>query len=177
MDWNAKAHELATATIAAVDELLSSLQGERLYAISLQTDDGGMSVGPSANTEEGYAASHAAAATSRTLSTAYEAYLRWNSAEWRYEILGDAHFEEINSALSDMEPGDTGEDFDSYFAKLIDAMIGALATLRAKRAEALEGVTLFVSITDSDEARAIEDRSATLLNPVPLAEAFLRRFG
>ncbi|WP_413353955.1 hypothetical protein [Microbacterium sp. 1P06AB] len=41
---------------------------------------------------------------------------------------------------------------------------------------ALDGVTLFVSVTDSDETEAIENRSATELNPAEVGGAFLRRY-
>jgi hypothetical protein len=51
-------------------------------------------------------------------------------------------------------------------------MIDALAHLRAARA--LEGVTLFATISDSEDAEAVERRSANRLNPVTLASEFGR---
>lgn len=177
MDWHARIAELRAATLAASDDLLESLDGERLYAICLQTDDGGMSVGFCANSEQGYAASRAAAAQARELDASYDAYLRWDSAEWRYEMAGDAHFAQANRAFIAAATTDTGEDFGTYFDQLLEAMSDALAHLRAERADALEDVTLFVTITDSDAAEAVEARSATRLNPPEAAAAFVRRFG
>lgn len=55
-------------------------------------------------------------------------------------------------------------------------MIDALASLRAERTAALADVTLFVTISDSDEAQAIENLSAKRLNPPDLARAFQQRF-
>ena len=172
MDWNAKAEKLRAATIATVDALTSLLEGQRLYAICLQTADDGMSVGLCANTEEGYAEKRASEAEIEDMPPEYSAYLRWAPAEWRYEIFGDDHFADINRDLTAASAN--SKDFKIYFNHLIDAMIDTLAHLRAERAQALEGVTLFVTISDSEEAEAVERRSANRLNPPTLADEFRR---
>jgi hypothetical protein len=176
VDWNAKVEQLRTATIAAVDALPSVLEGQRLYAICLQTADDGMSVGFCANTEEGYAEKRASEAEIEDMTPQYSAYLRWAPAEWRYEFFGDDHFADINRDLTAASV-DSNKDFSLYFDRLIDAMIDALAHLRAERAQALEGVTLFVTISDSEEAKAVERRSANRLNPPRLAGQFGRHLG
>jgi hypothetical protein len=56
-------------------------------------------------------------------------------------------------------------------------MIGALRNLRELQDGALKEVTMFVTITDSDEAEEIENRSAISINPPDLAQAFVSRFG
>ncbi|MCJ9701845.1 DUF4303 domain-containing protein [Bradyrhizobium sp. SHOUNA76] len=173
MDWHAKVEKLRTATIATVDALTSLLKGQRLYAICLQTADDGMSVGLCANTEEGYAEKRASEAEIEDMTPQYSAYLRWAPAEWRYEIFGDDHFADINRDLI-AAGANSNRDFSIYFDHLIDAMIHALAHLRAERAQALEGVTLFVTISDSEEAEAVERRSANRLNPPTLAGEFGR---
>ncbi len=175
MDWSVKGGELRKATIAAMDEVLDSLDGERLYAICLQTDDGGMSVGLCANTEEGYSEKRVEAEEAGDLDESFDAYLRWNSAEWRHEMTGWEHFRQIEQDLSE-EVEDPEGGFETYFEHLIDAMIDALATLRSEREQALQGVTLFVTITDSEETIEVEDRSAVRLNPAELSEPFLRRY-
>ncbi|MET3667221.1 DUF4303 domain-containing protein [Caulobacter sp. 1776] len=171
MDWDARVEKLRTATIAAVDALTPLLEGQRLYAICLQTADDGMSVGFCANTEEGYAEKRASEAEVEEMTPQYSAYLRWAPAEWRYEFFGDDHFADVNSDLTAASL-DGNEDFSAYFDRLIDAMIDALAYLRAERAQALDGVTLFVTISDSEEAKAVERRSADRLNPPTLAGQF-----
>jgi hypothetical protein len=162
---------LHTATIAAADALTASLEGQRLYAICLQTADDGMSVGFCANTEEGYAEKRASEAELEHMTPEYLAYLRWAPAEWRYEMFGDDHFADVNSDLTAASLNG-GEDFSVYFDHLIDAMIDALTHLRAERAQALDGVTLFVTISDSEEAEAVEQRSANRLNSPTLASQF-----
>ena len=176
MDWDAKVEELRTATILAVDALTSLREGQRLYAICLQTADDGMSVGLCANTEEGYAEKRASEAEIEDMTPEYSAYLRWAPAEWRYEFFGDDHFADISRDLAAASLNGN-EDFSAYFDRLIDAMIDALAHLRAERARALEGVTVFVTISDSEEAKAVERRSADRLNPPTLAGQFGRPVG
>lgn len=171
MDWSVRADNLRVATIAAADMLGSALEGQHVYAICLQTADDGMSVGFCVNTEEGYAGKHAAAADVEDVTPDFAAYLRWAPAEWRYESFGDDCFAEINRDLTAAILGSSG-DFALHFDRLIDVMIDTLAHLRAERAEALAGVTLFVTISDSDAAEAVERRSVHRLNPPTLAGKF-----
>ncbi len=163
---------LREATLVAFDEAIDTLTGERLYAIALTTDDGAMSVGLCITTVEHYESKRSEADAAGDLSSpGYDAYLKWDTAEWRDELAGWKHFEPISRALLN----DDDDDADG-FEEHIDALIATLAHLRSERASALVGVTLFVTVTDSDESDAIEDRSALELNPPDVAEAFLRRY-
>jgi hypothetical protein len=86
---------------------------------------------------------------------------------------GDDYFADINRDLA-AAGANSHKGFGLYFDHLIDAMIDALAHLRAARA--LEGVTLFATISDSEDAEAVERRSANRLNPVTLASEVGRPF-
>lgn len=101
----------------------------------------------------------------------YAAYLRWAPAEWRYESFGDGYFAEINRDLTAASLS-SSEDPPLPSDRLINAMIDALAHLRAERAQLLAGVTLFVTISDSQAAPALERRSVHRLNPPALAGEF-----
>lgn len=171
MDWNVEAERLRAATIEAFDALTRLLEGQRPYAICLQTADDSMSVGFCANTEAGYAEKYASEAEIEDMTPEHAAYLRWAPAEWRYEMFGYDHFADVNRDLTAAGLSSDG-GFSLHFDQLIDAMIDALAHLRTERAEALEGVTLFVTISDSDEAEAVERRSVDRLNPPTLADQF-----
>lgn len=171
MDWNVGAEKLRGATLAAADALTSLVKGQQIYAICLQTADDGMSVGLCANTEQGYADRRVLEAEIEDLTAEYAAYLRWTPAEWRYEMVGDDHFADVNRDLSAASL-DANKAFSRHFDRLIDVMIDALAHLRTARAQALEGVTLFVTISDSEQAQAVERRSAHRLNPPGLADQF-----
>jgi hypothetical protein len=152
------------------------LKERRLYAVCLQTADDGMSVGFCANTEESYAEKHASEAEIEGMSPDYAAYLRWAPAEWRYEGFGDDLFADINRHLTAASTASNG-GFDLYFDHLIQAIIDALAHLRVERAQALEGVTLFVTISDSEAAQEVEQQSIHRLNPSTLAAEFGQRLG
>ncbi|MDT3330714.1 DUF4303 domain-containing protein [Microbacterium aquilitoris] len=163
---------LREATVAAFDETIETLTGERVYAVALTTDDGAMSAGLCITTVEHYESKRSQADAAGDLaSPGYDAYLRWDTAEWRDELAGWEHFSPISRLLED-----SSDDADGWFEEHIDALIAALAHLRAERAEALAGVTLFVSVTDSDETEAIENRSARELNPPELSGRFLSRY-
>ncbi len=163
---------LREATLAAFDDAVGSLAGERLYGVALTTDDGAMSAGLCVTTVEHYEAKRSEAEAAGDLaSPGYDAYLRWDTAEWRDELAGWQHFDTVSGAFQD-EQGDSDDSFEEH----VDALIAALAHLRSERADALDGVTLFVSVTDSDETEAIENRSATELNPAEVSGAFLRRY-
>lgn len=60
---------------------------------------------------------------------------------------------------------------------MTDIMARALRRLRDIYADRLQNVTLFVTVTDYDEAEEIENRSAILINPPGIAQAFVSRFG
>ena len=174
MDWADFTGRLRIGTIAALDALLPTLAGQRLYALCLQTDDGAMSVGPCANTEEGLAERLASEAEENRPADA--SYFRWAPAEWRYEMFGDEHLEAVGRELYDAVMEES-EAFNDHFASLIDAMIEALRGVRAARAAPLAGVTLFATISDSGEAPEVERRSAALLNLQDMATAFERQVG
>ena len=160
------------ATLAAFDDAVATLDGEHLYAVALTTDDGGMSPGLCLTTLEHLRARRSDAAENGDLSEpGYEAYLRWDTADWRDELVGWEHFEAVAQAIDEAH-----DDADDWFEEHIDALIAALAALRAERADALHGVTLFVSVTDSDASESIENRSAAELNPPELSGPFLARY-
>lgn len=165
---------ISTATRLAVDQLLASLDGERLYAICLQTDDGAMSIGLCANTEQGYLEKRADADAARELTASYDAYLRWNSAEWRHEMIDTECFDQIEKDLRDALDDPPG-GFEVYFNGLIEAMTLALIDAKAAFGERLVDVTAFVTVTDSDETDEIENASAARINSPELAVAFLAR--
>ena len=135
-----------------------------------------MSVGLCGNTEEGYTEHHAGAEQSGELTKSYEAYLGWDTAEWWYELFDGDHSDTFNNELS-VDPENLEDSFGAYFEHLIETMTYALAELRVERARELDGVILFVTITDSEETEAVEERSVKRLNPPAIVETFMRRFG
>lgn len=95
---------LREATLAAFDDAVALLDGEHLYAVALTTDDGGMSPGLCLATLEHLHARRSDAADIGDLSEPdYEAYLRWDTAEWRDELVGWDHVEAVARAIDEAD--------------------------------------------------------------------------
>ena len=147
---------------------------EQFYAFALYTDDGAMTVEPAANSEEGFErqAEHGGEDEA--------CYYRWGTAEWAYEAGAQGtSFEKVYKALN---PPDRCEDddFGPFCEELHAAMIGALADLDGEgffgSGKDRERVTLFISISDSEDLERIEDESAKALNPKPVYARFQKRY-
>ncbi len=173
MNWRKIEDRLGNAVRDAVGDLLSSCGDQHLCALALFTADDGMGVSMAANTEEGYQTHLAAEAEDEPNTPEDEAYYRWSSSEWQIEGWRRVAFSEVNAMLAKQDK----KDFGAYFDALIEAMTNALKETKDRLGERLAGVTAFVTVTDSDEAEEIENRSATRINDPDLAERFLSRFG
>lgn len=68
-------------------------------------------------------------------------------------------------------------DINAHLAQLFEAMTAALAGLRRDRGALTADTILFLTLTDSDEAEAVEDHSAQHMNPPALLTLFSERYG
>lgn len=171
MSWTKIIDELEGASITAVNRLLAAHDGEHVYALALYTDDGGMSMSLAANTEQSYDA-QLEKYGGRDITEQDKAYFRWTSSEWKYEMFSYEDFEETNRSLDQQDKG----DFSHYFEALMEAMTVALVRVKAAFGDRLADVTAFVTVTDSDDAEAIENASALRINAPALADVFQSRF-
>ncbi|MGF7147978.1 hypothetical protein FHS96_001587 [Sphingomonas zeicaulis] len=170
IDWDRITRELGAAVIAVTDDLLASIGRQRPYAICLLTDGDGGSVGFWAATEDDFRRRLAAEAQAEEMTPDYEAYLRWTPEEWSEDAHGDGFMRGVSKKLFAEVIGGTASP--DHFDRTIAAMTDALAHLRAERADALGQVILFASVSDSDDADAIENASVARLNPPALASTF-----
>ncbi len=163
------------AARAAFGELCRAHPNERFYAFALYTDDGWMTIVPAANSEEGLRR-----AVGDDTDPADHRYYRWATAEWAYEAAGDEHFDAANALLKapDSDEAQSGGHQEKGDA-LLASMTEGLRLLDAEgffgRGTERETVTLFVSISDSDEAEEVETSSAQQLNPPAVAAAYAAR--
>ena len=189
LDQAALSTLIRDAARAAFGDLRRAHPQEAFYAFALYTDEGWMTIVPAANSEEGFRR-----ATGEGMDPVNRRYYRWATAEWAYETAGDEHFDAANALLNTPPPGaePTDEEADEaeeaeearrYREKgdaLLGSMVEGLRLLDAEgffgTGEAREAVTLFVSISDSDEAEALETSSARQLNPPAVAAAFAARY-
>ncbi len=166
----------------AFGDLRRSRADEAFYAFALYTDDGWMTIVPAANSEEGLRRANQDDQDPTDLR-----YTRWATAEWAYEAVGGEHFDAANELLNasdeeGAEADDAAED-PRHRAKgeaLLGSMVEGLRLLDAEgffgTGERRDKVTLFISISDSDEAEEVETSSARQLNPPGVAAAFAKRY-
>lgn len=174
------ARDIADAARTAYRALLAAHPGERFYAFALYTDSGAMTVVPSANSEEGLERSRMR--LDRGSDQPAPAWLIWGTAEWAYEAAEADSFNALSKRLADTVNGPSVSDaqFGGFFRSLQLDMIEALRLLDREglfgTGEAREAMTLFVSISDDDGANALENESATILNPPAVANRFIARY-
>ena len=175
MNWSTTGENISQAVSQSYEDFVFNNSIDDIYALCLSVAEDGMGIVMSANSETYCSEKLSAESDVEDITPQYKNYLRWSPAEWRFEGIGDDVFQPINDTLTKMVFND--ELDHSRFIKLINAMIGALRNLRESQDDALKEVTMFVTITDSDEAEEIENRSAISINPPDLAQAFVSCFG
>jgi len=151
---------------------------EQFYAFALYTDDGAMSLLPAANSEQRY--QHAVENYGFTDERELK-YLRWSTAEWAYEAFGN-HFRAVDERFDPPDYDDPNDvaAFVAFQQQFHAAIVNALSDLDADgffgTGDAREKVTVFVTISDSDEAERLERKSVRKLNPRPVYQRFIHRY-
>ena len=169
--------DIAAAARSSFAELLAQHGDEAFYAFALYTDGDCYTVVPAANSVEQYRAK--IARTGKT-DPRQLAYYKWASAEWAYESFAADPFNAICDQLSEA-CGAVSSDataFAAFKADVHEAMIEALKRLDEEDffGERRNGCVLFITSSDYDEAKAMEDRSADALNPPETYAAFQKRY-
>lgn len=175
MDWDTIRNELAQAVQRAFADFRAGTDSDQLYALCLSASEGGMGIGLNANTEFCFNEKLSSESLAEEITPQYESYLRWSPAEWGSEGIGDDGFQPLNDALTQAVLNDALDE--SSLEKLVDAMIAALCHFHEAQGDTLKGVTLFVTITDSDDTKAIEDQSAIIINAPDVGQALISRLG
>lgn len=108
------------------------------------------------------------------------AYCKWASAEWAYESFAADPFNAICDRLRDAcdAASDDEAAFAAFKADVHQAMTDALKHLDETGffGERRSAPVLFITSSDYDEAQAMEDRSASVLNPPEIDAAFQKRY-
>jgi hypothetical protein len=169
--------EIRSAARASFTEVRDGHPDETFYAFALSTDDGVMSIGPGANSEEAF---QRTAGSYGYSDPADLAYLRWSTAEWAYEGAGGKHFRAVYDLLNGPSREDDEKDFAAFKVKVLAAMVEGLRDLDASgffgSGDARGQITLFVALSDSDMSPDVEDDSAQKLNPAPVYARFAARY-
>lgn len=177
MNWEELTTDIAEAARSSFTELLAQHGHEAFYAFALYTDGDCYTVVPAANSSEQYRAK--IARTGKT-DPRQLAYYKWASAEWSYESFAADPFDAICDRLSEACGAVSGDAvaFAAFKADVHRAMIEAMKRLDEESffGERRNGSVLFITSSDYDEAKAMEDSSASALNPPEVYAAFQKRY-
>ncbi|MDQ2730232.1 MAG: DUF4303 domain-containing protein [Armatimonadota bacterium] len=168
--------EIKEAAKKAFTAVRAEHPNEHFYAFALYSDDGAMTVEPAANTQEGM--------ERKAKEYGYNPippWFPWLIGEWAYEGEGGENFLKVYELLETEEDfdEDDSEEFEALRTRVFESMIRALEDLEKEHffgaGSAREAITLFCSISDSDDAGQLENESARRLNPPSVYEKFLNR--
>ena len=167
--------EVKAAAARAFTAIKGNHPDETFYAFALYSDDGAMTVNPAANSEQALERSVAAYGKR---GKAMLGELRWSPAEWEYEDeagdeLDDA-YDQLNTLLEKV--GD--DEFERFREAAYTAMVDALDELNTEgffgRGKERAAVTVFFTISDSEDSERWERRSVKRLNPASVQREFVR---
>jgi hypothetical protein len=175
--WTGLTHDIAAAARQSFSDLLARHGDEAFYAFVLYTDADCYTVVPAANSLQ------QCRAKLDRLDDADPgdlAYYRWASAEWAYEAHAAEPFDPICERLSAACAAVSGDAaaFAAFKAHVHQAMIDALKQLDDEGffGQRRDDAVLFITSSDADEAEAMENRSAAMLNRPEVRDLFLARF-
>jgi hypothetical protein len=178
-DYAALRAQVREAARAAWDAFRRRHPDRPPYVFALNSDDGAMTVVPAFNTE---AALSERAATYGYASTAQVDAIRWAPGEWAFEGFGGEHFTVICDALAAAATGGRIKGgFAAHRKRVFAAAADALADLEASGAfgagRARDGLTVFFTVSDADDAPKLQRGSARRANPRAVYDRFLTTGG
>ena len=152
--------KIIDATTKDMQEILSQVGDEHIYAAALVTDSNCVTLFLAVNTIEYLAANDDP-----------DSETQWMPDEWGYSDADNSQLSKLSKSLWQHYSNLPGEKF------FIDAVISAMKQLRDTGVfgKHTDGMTCFVSMSDDDNTESIENESAIRINPPSLAATFLDR--
>lgn len=159
--WQDVAAKISDAVAADLREILGRIDDERIYTAALVTDRYCCSLFLAVNTLE-YLESEDEEPDDET---------KWHPDEWGYSDGHGSELVKLSKSLWENHNTLPGEAF--FFS----AMISAMKQVKDSGifGERTDEITLFISISDDEDAENLEDSSAMTLNSPELAAVFLNR--
>ena len=159
--WQDVAAKISDAVAADLREIIGRIDDERIYTAALVTDRYCCSLFLAVNTLE-YLESEDEEPDDET---------KWHPDEWGYSDGHGSELVKLSKSLWENHNTLPGEAF--FFS----AMISAMKQVKDSGifGERTDEVTLFISISDDEDAENLEDSSAMTLNSPELAAVFLNR--
>lgn len=176
MDWVSLETQIVELSREVFSELRTAQEKEEFYAYALYTDSSAMTIVPSANSIQALN-NNILQEDESERSEDVVAYYKWSSSEWAYEAFKGDKFSEINKNIR--EDRDRS-DFPEFKKKVIGVMTSALASLVREgffEQGDEKSPVVFVTVSDDDEAEAVENASARIINKKSVYEYFIKRYG
>jgi len=172
MKWDNLIRDVVAASRISFSDLLDQHKGEKFYAFILYTDNDCYTILPSANSVEKY--------NEKILNSpeGMAAY-KWYIGEWSYEAWKGDEFDKICKELSVASQLAYENGLFEEFKKNVHlCMINALLLLDREGffGHTKDDIVLFISSSEYDEAKDLEDRSAKVLNSPEVYDKFLKRY-
>jgi len=176
MDWDSLTRNIIDAARASFSDLMNQHREESFYAFILYTDNDCYTVLPSANSIE----KHNEKILNENVKDAKSiAAYKWYIGEWFYEAWKDSEFDKICKELSDAsQVAYTSGSFLKFKEHVHACMIKALLLLDKEGfwGRTRGNIVLFISSSEYDESKDMENSSAKILNPQKIYERFLKRY-
>ena len=171
MDWNKFEEKCYQITVNVITKILSERSNENIYGIGLYTDSSAMTVCLSANSTEEL---QAILDSDSDKSKENQNYYTWAISEWSYESYEAELFSELSKELR-LSPDRA--QFPEFKSDLINSLTNVLKRVKQEVFNR-DGdiVTMFVSMTDDDDAESIENVSSKLINSDVIHDLFLQRY-
>ncbi|WP_263265153.1 DUF4303 domain-containing protein [Pseudomonas sp. RIT-PI-S] len=179
MDWNILETRVYMAAKKAFTEIRKANENEHFYVFVLYVDSSVMSIAPAANSLQRLKQKiDFEDEENRTEENI--AYYKWTSSEWGFEGYAGEEFEVINR---DLREDSERTNFSSFKENALITMAKVLVSLvkegffkKFRQKSEDEVVTVFVTVTDSDESEAVENLTAKLINDEEVYNYFISRF-
>jgi hypothetical protein len=162
---------LKKAIIEDYKVLLGFCNSEKPYSCALVTDSDASTLFFAMNTEEKLKEKLS------TVQDKYKAYYTWTPAEWVYgDQLSDKKcIANVSGILYRKTEGkEIKENMQSFEIGLYETMTSTLKSLINEGY--FSGMTVFISISDDNRSRNVENYSAQLLNSEAVYNNFIKRF-
>lgn len=176
MNWAELEEDVYQAATAVFTNLQTARPDEQFYAFALYTDSGSMTICPAANSYQALA--RKLAEDSIEPGGEDVPYYTWSTSEWQYESWQGDRFNDICTTLRDAL--ESVEDYEHFQAHVFQAMTHAMARVRDAgvfaHGKSGDAPVLFVTLTDDDQADAVEDASAKTLNSPEVYAGFAARY-
>ena len=178
MDYGALREQVRDAARKAFNAFRKKHPKDPAYAFALSSDDDAMTLVPAFNTDRGLAkrAKRYGYTSEADVNT-----IRWSPGEWEFEGFGGEHFDAICDTLATVAGERIKGGFSAHKKRVFAAAGDALTDLETAgafgRGPQRAGLTVYFSITDSDDATRVQRASARRANPKAIYERFLKTGG